>query len=441
MIGWMKGCSTLLLAFVLVVTAGVGVVWVGSWRGDGAGQQVVVAPLLTPASTSAPDLTAQVAASQATQIDAGTDAETDAAANAETDAETDTGAMPTVEPTAAPSPMPLPTPTAAAPLLSYAPAQPAVLLTGIRHEWQTWNNCGPATLAMNMSYFGDSLKQADIGAVLRTSPDDKNVSPHELVDFARAQGYHATELVNGDSDLLRTLLSNGFPVLLETWYEREPGDGIGHYRLLVGYNDATQAWTIFDSLDSTGLVTAEPYAGIRMSYSQLANLWKVFNRAFVLLYPSEKAALAEAILADHGLAVDRMWADAEARARAEVAGDEGDLFAWFNLGSSLTHQGRTAEAAAAFDRAREIGLPKRMLWYQFTPFDAYLAEGRQQDIMALTDAILEETESIEEVFYWRARALLALGDVVGARSAVQQSLVLAPGFQPSVELNTLMENG
>jgi tetratricopeptide (TPR) repeat protein len=294
---------------------------------------------------------------------------------------------------------------------------------------------------MNFSYFGDSLTQADIGAVLRTSPDDKNVSPHELVTYARGQGYHALELVNGSDDLLRALLSNGLPVLLETWYEREPGDGIGHYRLLVGYNDTTQQWTFFDSLDSTGLVSAEPYAGIRMSYAQMAEFWRVFNHAFVLLYPPEQAALAEAILADHGLAVDRMWVDAETRARADVAADERDLFAWFNLGSSLTRQGRTAEAAAAFDRAQQIGLPERMLWYQFTPLEAYLAEGRPQEILALTDVILEETESIEEIFYWRAQALLALGDVTGAQAAVQQSLALAPGFQPSIELSRLLENG
>ena len=34
-------------------------------------------------------------------------------------------------------------------------------LTGLSHAWQTWNNCGPATLAMNLSYFGAKIGQDD----------------------------------------------------------------------------------------------------------------------------------------------------------------------------------------------------------------------------------------------------------------------------------------
>ncbi|MCB0152601.1 MAG: hypothetical protein KDE01_33705, partial [Caldilineaceae bacterium] len=83
-------------------------------------------------------------------------------------------------------------------------------------------------------------------------------------DFARGQGYEATLLVNGNADLLRTLVSNGLPVLLETWHEPEPNDGLGHYRLLVGYDDAAQQWTLYDSYDAAGLVSTDAYQGIRM---------------------------------------------------------------------------------------------------------------------------------------------------------------------------------
>jgi tetratricopeptide (TPR) repeat protein len=407
MVGWMKGCNALLPALMLVMMAAGSVVGLGLWRGTGVGQQVVVSPSVAqvlPTETAAPTQTA--------------------------------APTPTTGPTDTPVPAPTSTPTAipAATVPSFTPAQPSVLLTGIRHEWQTWNNCGPATLAMNLSYFGSPLKQAEIGAVLRTSPDDKNVSPHELVEFARRQGYVADLYVNGDENLLRTLISNGFPVLLETWYEREPGDGIGHYRLAVGYNDARQEWALYDSLDASGLVSMQEYAGIRIRYARLAEWWKVFNRTFMLVYPPERAPLAEAILAAHGLDAATMWRAAELRARSEVAANDADLFAWFNLGGSLVQQGRHAEAIAAFDRARAIGLPKRMLWYQFTPFEAYIAEGQPQEVLALSDPILEETESIEELFYWRARASLALGDVESARAALQSSLTLAPNFAPALAL-------
>lgn len=412
MVRWMKGCNALLLALMLVMMAAVTVVGLGLWRAAGVGQQVVVAPSAAHLSTEAA-------------------AQTQAVAPTLTAAPTST---PTDTPMPAPTSTPPPLPTPAATVPSFLSAQPSALLTGIRHEWQTWNNCGPATLAMNLSYFGSPLKQAEIGAVLRTSPDDKNVSPHELVEFARQQGYVADLYVNGDENLLRTLISNGFPVLLETWYEREPGDGIGHYRLAVGYDDARQEWTLYDSLDASGLVSVQEYAGIRLRYARLAEWWKVFNRTFVLVYPPERASLAEAILAAHGVDAATMWRGAELRARSEVAANDADLFAWFNLGSSLVQQGRSAEAIAAFERARSIGLPKRMLWYQFTPFEAYIAEGQPQEVLALSEPILEETESIEELFYWRARALLALGDVERAHAALQSSLTLAPNFAPALAL-------
>ncbi|RIK17073.1 MAG: hypothetical protein DCC51_12895, partial [Anaerolineae bacterium] len=76
-----------------------------------------------------------------------------------------------------------------------------------------------------------------------------------------------------------------------------------------------------------------------------------------------------------------MWNAAAGKARATLALAPDDPFAWFNLGSSLTELARLDDAAlfegaaAAFDQARLLGLPPRMLWYQFGPYEAYLAGG------------------------------------------------------------------
>lgn len=333
-------------------------------------------------------------------------------------------ATPVPAPTATPAP---PTPT---PLL-FQPAQPSVLLAGLRHEWQTWNNCGPATIAMNLSYFGSTIDQAQAGAVLRLSADDKNVSPYELVGYAQQQGYVSRRLVNGSTDLARTLLSNGIPVLVETWHEDGPDDGLGHYRLLVGYDDAAQTWTVYDSYDRTNLISAEPYGGLRFSFGEMDKLWKVFNRAFVLAYPPDRAPVVDAILGAYSISEPTMYAAAAVEAQAELTANPGDAFAWFNLGSSLTAQGQYGEAAAAFDQARAIGLPWRMLWYQFEIFEAYLAMGRAQDVVALADQVNAVTTSIEEIHYWRGRALAMLGDEAGAAQAIQQSLALNPTFTPA----------
>ncbi len=363
-------------------------------------------------------------------------------------------------PAATPTPMPAvmveaPVATATEPLVvqalpttTTAPADPpaplpaAVALTGLRHEWQTWNNCGPATLATNLSYYGGTLDQAAIGAVLRRSPDDKNVSPEELAAFAQAQGMQATVRVNGSASLLRALVAAGYPVLIETWLEEHANDGMGHYRLITGYDDGAQAWIAYDSYVSSGLVqgggakdgsAADDYRGIYFPYAQAADWWKVFNYTYMLAYPPAAEAEVQSIL---GAAFDigGQWIAAEATARADLAANSGDAFAWFNLGSSLWAQNRAAEAADALDQARAIGLPWRMLWYQFAPFAAYSAVGRHQDVVTLADATLANTDSIEEIYYWKARALAAMGDSAGARAALDQALALYPGYTDAATL-------
>jgi tetratricopeptide (TPR) repeat protein len=320
----------------------------------------------------------------------------------------------------------LPTVTPTPPL--HTPMKAAMELTGFRHQWQTWNNCGPATLAMQLSYFGSSLDQSVIGQVLRTNPDDKNVNPDELAAYARAQGYEAKVLVNGNIDRLRLLLSNGLPVLVETWLEDEPNDGMGHYRLLVGYDDRQRHWLAYDSYDRQTLRNSNgPYRGITLPYATFDPLWKVFNRTYLLVYPAEQAPLVASIVGDD-LDAQQMWARALNVAQVAVTQQPRDPFAWFNLGSTLVALGYPAEAAAAYDQARLLGLPWRMLWYQFGPFQAYHAVGRPEEVLALADATIATTKSVEEVFYWRGEALAALGDLASARQAWQYALQLNPRY-------------
>jgi tetratricopeptide (TPR) repeat protein len=322
----------------------------------------------------------------------------------------------------------LPTPTAT-PAPVHQPALESVELAGFSHFWQTWNNCGPATLAMNLSYFGSTLDQADVAASLRPNREDKNVNPEEMADFARAQGLDALVRVNGDRDRLRLLLSNGVPVLIETWLEQEPGNGLGHYRLLTGYDDAAGQWTIFDSYVSVGVDPNSAYQGIRVSYDEMESLWAVFNRTYVVLYSK---AQARAVLSILGQDADEasMWQRALNEARAQVEAQPDDAFAWFNLGTDLTALGHFEEASAAYDRARVLGLPWRMLWYQFGPFRAYYETGRYQEVIVLADATIRSAGgNIEELYYWKGAGLAAQGDTEAARQAWQQALEANPTYR------------
>jgi tetratricopeptide (TPR) repeat protein len=329
--------------------------------------------------------------------------------------------------TATPSPTPQPTPTAAISVQSAPEIRDLgfVQLSGLAHYWQTWNNCGPATLAMNLSYFGLPLTQKQTASVLKPNWDDKNVSPHEMAAYARSQGLSALVRVNGSAELLRRYVDAGIPVLIETWLDHD--GGMGHYRLVVGYDDAARQWIVYDSYISDGIDPKGPYPGIRMSYDDLTRLWRVFNGTYVLVYDAARAAAAQQILGDE--ADDAvMWQRSLERAQADAAANPGDAFAWFNLGSSLTVQGRFADAASAFDQARVIGLPWRMLWYQFEPFQAYYEAGRHAELIALADSVIATAGNIEETFYWRGRALQATGDLDGARQAYQRAFELNSNY-------------
>jgi hypothetical protein len=52
-------------------------------------------------------------------------------------------------------------------------------------------------------------------------------------------------------------------------------------------------------------------------------------------------------------------------------------------------------------------------------------------VVALADQVNAVTASIEEIHYWRGRALAVLGDAAGAAAAIQQALVLNPTFAPA----------
>ena len=130
-----------------------------------------------------------------------------------------------------------------------------------------------------------------------------------------------------------------------------------------------------------------------------------------------------------GSASDDRWMFSAALAVSQSEADEvSDAFAWFNVGSDLVGLHRTAEAAAAFDRARQIGLPWRMLWYQQTPYQAYFAEGRYDDVLALAQQSLGNAANLEESLFWRGRAEAMTGDTDRARASYNSALKLNPSY-------------
>jgi tetratricopeptide (TPR) repeat protein len=293
---------------------------------------------------------------------------------------------PQSRPALGPTPTLAPTPSPAPLVAAAQTASDQLALTGVQHAYQTWNNCGPVTIAMNLSYYEHYRDQQEAAAFLKPDEDDKNVSPEQIVAYARQQGFDGLVRVGGTTALLQQLLSNGIPVIVEDWVDPEDRGGIGHYRLFTGYDRAAGHFIAQDSLYGPDRV---------IDMESFDASWRVFNRKYIVIFRPEAADSVRGLLGT--MAGDEaMLAHTVAVARAEAETDPNDYVAWFNLGSAYTLLGDYELAATAYDEARRAGLPFRMLWYQEEPFAAYLGAGRHRDVIRLAEVTLLNAGDHEE---------------------------------------------
>lgn len=318
-------------------------------------------------------------------------------------------------------------------LLGAASALPTQVSIGnIRHEYQRLNNCGPVTVGMALSRWGGTMNQYDIAPKLKAGMGDVNVSPEELAAFARGQGMTVHLARGGTLPMLRRLLAAGFPVIAETWFVTPDSGGMGHYRLLTGYDDAKGKFSVLDS-----------YMGhLGFTYAEFDRLWRSFGRTFLVIVPASRQTALDEALGYHADA--RMAKRAALRVALVEAEKKDDAVAWLNVGQAKLNLGDSRGAARAFDAAfaarpdprldpirparEEGGWPWRTLWYVFGPLEAYTRTARYTDVMRLTTAVLRDVPAHEEIFYWRGRALTGLGRVAEAQAAYREALRLRPGF-------------
>lgn len=319
------------------------------------------------------------------------------------------------------------------------PIPTSARMMGFSHMYQEWNNCGPATLAMALTYFGLNFGQREIGVALRPNEEDRNVSTEEIAGFVNTQTeLRAVARANGDRELLQKLLANDIPVIIEIGID-PPGEyrwlgWFGHYLLPVAYDDGLEQFWVYDSWLGTSEVpqtNADPNGRV-MTYDDLDVYWPQFNRNYIVFYRPEQEALVTALLGD-ALDDGAMWADSLARAQLDAARNPNNAFYWFNLGTSYNALGQYDKAAIAFDQARAIGLPWRMLWYQFGPYEAYYRTGRNEDIVLLADTTLKDRPYFEESFYYLGLAQAALGDISAARENLEKASAFNPNFAPAGE--------
>jgi tetratricopeptide (TPR) repeat protein len=327
---------------------------------------------------------------------------------------------PTITPTV-PSPTPLPSPTA---------IPPAVELPAPEYIKQTINNCGPATLAMNLKYYGWDGTQETISELIKPVPEDRNVNVEELVYYVRTRAgwLNAEFRVGGNLELLKQFIAAGIPVMIEESFHIAevywPNDDqwAAHYLLLTGYDDTRQVFIGQDSFDGPNRA---------VEYAVLDRDWQIFNRVYILVFPPERQAEVQSIVGEDW-DVDTNRQNALDIAQAETESDPQNPYPWFNLGSNMVYFGRYLEASQAYDQARTLGLPQRMLRYQFGPFFAYFHSGRNDDLLTLTEYALLRTPNAEEALLWHGWGLYRAGDSNKAVEQFYKALEANPYYQDAV---------
>ena len=337
---------------------------------------------------------------------------------------------PAQTPTPAPTDTPAPTPTP-------MPLPEQVVLEGMGVVKQSFNNCGPANLTQVLNWYDSPITQADVAAYLKPNPEDRNVSPWQIADYVNEQltGFKALARSGGDLDMIKRFLAAGFPVVIEKGYELPDSGWWGHYLTIYGYDDGLQELYSQDSylgpFDGSGRI--DPY-------DEFLHYWQQFSNTFYVVYRPEQEETVKSILGEEMYDDFKMWQKVAGIAETETLQRPDDVFAWFNLGTALTRMGGlTGEnqyyqgGAQAFDKARELGLPPRMLWYQFQPYLAYLKLDRYQDVVTLADATLETQggRNVEETFWYKGHALAYLGDIAGAITAYETALTVNANFYPA----------
>lgn len=357
---------------------------------------------------------------------------------------------------ATPTPLPMivpftatPAPTAIPVVLATLPASasvsmraeppPAALMStpgsarldGLRMVYQQFNRCSAAALTMQLSFFGWQGSYDDAIRGLNPNIDDVAVRLDEMAAFARSYGYGAIEGIGGTPGLLKALVAAGFPVLVEfAYYDGDGGDRdwMSHNRVVMGYDDAAGVFLTYDSLLGAG----DDGQGRPVPYDVFDERWRAFNRDYLIVYWREQEMNLRAMLGAHWDAnANAEWALAQ-NLDAVDAGTA-DNFTYFNLGETYAALGRYQEAADAFDSARRAGLPFRVWWYQYGVFEAYLALGRNQDVLDLGRSVVQTSAGVEEIYYYLGRAYEQMGDVTSARANYEASAWRNPSFTPAVQ--------
>jgi hypothetical protein len=359
-----------------------------------------------------------------------------------------TAAQTASTPTATATPEPGPT---SIPTITSTPLPATVMLSGVKYEHQhgRLNYCGPANFSMALTFWGWDGNRDVVGRAIKPVDKDKNVMPYELQDYITDNVPGMTSIIRngGDIDLLKRLVSAGFPVIAEKGIYELDLNGkygwMGHYAFVTGYDETKELIVYQDTYQPQG---APPGADRKIEYETFLEGWRAFNYVFIVVYPVERQNEVLTLLGPYA---DEQWANQRA---LEVAQNEAQslagidrYFAWFNAGTSHVALFQYYDAAVAYDYAftlyANLGTndtirPYRMMWYQTGPYKAYFYTNRFSDVINLANTTLNDTIAepvLEESLYWRGQAYYMAGKTDLAVKDYRAALKIHPKWIPATQ--------
>ncbi len=285
-----------------------------------------------------------------------------------------------------------------------------------RHVFQTFNNCGPASLSMALSYYGIYKSQEELGKALRPyqvkngDNDDKSVSLDELGAKAEEFGLLAYHRPNGTPELLKQFIAHDMPVITVTWLK--PNDDIGHYRMMRGYDDNQRVFIQDDSYQGKNLV---------YTYEAFNEIWDKFNYEYLVLVPKDKQTLAETIL---GADLDEKtaWTHAIELSEKQLQQDPENVDARFNLSVAAYYTGDYRRSVQEFEKVQSR-LSFRTLWYQIEPLRAYYELGQYDKVLSISESILNNhNRAFSELYLLRGDVYIKQGKREAAREEYKKAV-------------------
>lgn len=314
-------------------------------------------------------------------------------------------------------------------------------LEGVTLVHQGWNGCGPANLTQTLKYYNWTGAKENAEAYLKPNREAKNVSPWQMVNFVN-ETHPVTDVqalfrVGGDLKLLKLLLSEKFAVIVEKGSYVVDEGWMGHYLTLVGFDDIKHQIIGMD----TWLGDGPDHKGRPMDYDEFDTFWQEFNRLFIVVYPVSRVRELSALLGPYA-DLNSATTLALSKAKLEASLHPDNRYTWFNMGTSYNMLGDYKDAIIAYNKAFSIeGMPFRMLWYQFGPFEANYNVGNFSEVLLLAQTNLQTTPYVTETFYWQGMALAALGDKTKAIASFKSALEVNQNYEPAIKSLADLQNG